>query len=99
MFYESTGFCSLVEKYTCANHAAKFAKFEKIVGKELFNRFREDELVAPDLFVYSPNRRGAWFFCEVKGGRDKLNDRQSTGFRKLYEITKRQVCVLYLKEG
>jgi hypothetical protein len=91
LFYESTGFRTLMEKYDC--HPNKLRLFERFVPKEVCEFVCADSTGAPDLFVFDDYSTD-WFFCEVKGPRDELRDHQLRFFRRLYDLTGKPVRVL-----
>jgi hypothetical protein len=49
----------------------------------------------PDLLLYSKDGTD-WFFCEVKGGPDKLRPNQLEAAQELYRRTGRKVYLLHL---
>ena len=93
---ESTGYCSLVEKYESASHVAKVDTFRKTVDSAVFDFAMAHRTGLPDLFVYQPGTSN-WFFCEVKGGPDRLSQGQICTHAKLERISKRPVRVLWLR--
>lgn len=97
LFRESMGYSSLIEKYESANHPEKVAIFKKTVSPDIFEFAMAHRAGLPDLFVYRPGTAN-WFFCEVKGGPDKLSDRQIEMHAKLEAVSKTRVRVLWLKE-
>lgn len=50
----------------------------------------------PDLFVYAPDLHG-WFFCEVKGYRDRIGPKQTRAARHIMRETGRRVVLLNLQ--
>jgi hypothetical protein len=92
---EATGYYSLIEKYESANHAAKVDAFRRTVDSVVFDFAMAHRTGLPDLFVYQPGTPN-WFFCEVKGGPDRLSQGQIDGHRELERISKRPVSVLWL---
>jgi hypothetical protein len=94
LFYEATGFLSLVEKYGCASHPSKDRVYNAVVPVAA----RELECAGwPDLLSYKPDLTD-WHFCEVKGKNDKLGDKQLETFKRLHSITGKKICVLWLRE-
>lgn len=75
LLFEATGYCSLVEKYTSKSHPEKRAKLKEILAPSLFSWLCKNESGQPDLFVYDLSTKD-WFFCEVKGGADKIRSNQ-----------------------
>lgn len=97
LMYESTGYVSLIEKYDCPNlHPRKVAVFERIVGPELADWLFDDSTGKPDLFIYDPCATSDWFFCEVKGGPDRLRPIQCDVAKRLHERTRKRVRLLSL---
>lgn len=75
LLFEATGYFSLVEKYTSKSHTGKRSKLKEILSPDLFTWLCENESGQPDLFVYDNSTRD-WFFCEVKGGADRIRSNQ-----------------------
>lgn len=75
LLFESTGYCSLVEKYTAKTHPQKRDKISKILPPSLLTWLYENETGQPDLFVYYLATND-WFFCEVKGDGDRIRTSQ-----------------------
>ena len=98
LFRESMGYCSLIEKYESANHAAKIATFKSTVDSRVFDFAMANRAGLPDLFVYAPGTQD-WFFCEVKGGSDRLSARQRELHDQLEQLSKENpVRILWLRE-
>jgi hypothetical protein len=93
---ESTGYYSLVEKYESASHANKVNTFRKTVGPSIFEFAMAHRTGLPDLFVYQPETTD-WFFCEVKGGPDRLSQGQIGTHNELERISKRPVRIVWLR--
>lgn len=75
LLFEATGYVSLVEKYTSKSHPQKLTTLQGIVTPKLYEWLCDNESGQPDLFVFQPVTRD-WFFCEVKGGPDRIRDNQ-----------------------
>ena len=79
LLYHTTGLLSLVEQYTYPSHARKRQILKTMVSGEAIDFIarhgKSSVTQCPDLLVYTPTRR-EWFFCEVKGPRDKLQVKQ-----------------------
>ena len=75
LLFESTGYLSFVEKYTAKSHESKRRKLQGFLQPSIFEWLCMSESGQPDLFVYEP-KTGDWFFCEVKGERDKIRENQ-----------------------
>ena len=97
LLYEATGYQCLVEGYTAKTHQDKRKVLEVIVGGELFCWLDTHQSGQPDLFAYC---QGAddWFFCEVKGGPDRLRDNQKVWMEAFQEHTGKCVRVIQLDE-
>lgn len=74
LLFEATGYHSLLESYTSQSHRQKQCRFRETVGEELFAWACDHQSGQPDLFVFRPGYD--WFFCEVKGGPDRIRDNQ-----------------------
>ena len=94
--YHSTGYYSLVEKYqfTKHGHKRKQAVVEKIHSPALDEALRHHGnyglVQCPDLLVYAPDFSD-WYFCEVKGGTDRLRAKQELHFQALKDLTGKPV--------
>lgn len=104
LLFESSGYFSLVEKYTTKSHPSKRKILEDLLPPELFNWLTKNESGQPDLFVYHPETRD-WFFCEVKGGSDKIRANQIEWAKSLENILiregiphRRKTRVIFLQE-
>ena len=98
LIYHSTGYLSLVELYYTKTHKRKQSVLKKINSSslnELIAGQRLSRVKFPDLLVYSPDFTD-WFFCEVKGGGDRLPEVQEQSFRKLVKLTQKPVCLIHL---
>jgi hypothetical protein len=96
LIYHSTGYHSLVEKYqyTKDGHKRKQEIIERIkstaLNAALLYRGDYGNVQCPDLLVYAPDLSD-WFFCEVKGGKDKLSENQELHFQALQGLTGKSV--------
>lgn len=72
---ETCGYLSLLEKYETPSHAWKYETFRRIAPRQVVEYTLENRAGAPDLFSYDPVKED-WFFCEVKGGPDRLGPKQ-----------------------
>ncbi|WP_407278308.1 VRR-NUC domain-containing protein [Aromatoleum evansii] len=75
LLFEATGYISLVEKYTSKSHPNKRKTLQQILTPKTFQWLCENESGQPDLFVFQPVTKD-WFFCEVKGGSDRIRQNQ-----------------------
>lgn len=89
LLFEATGYVSLVEKYTTKSHPKKREKLQELVSPSLFKWLCENEPGQPDLFVYHPLTKD-WFFCEVKGGADRIRDNQIAWMSDLADVLKNE---------
>ena len=97
LLYEATGYLSLLEKYETACHERKVDVFKETVPRPVFEYVMANRAGIPDLFVYAPDRSN-WFFCEVKGASDVLDQRQCLRAAELRAITGKEVGLLWLRE-
>lgn len=94
--YEELGLLSLVEKYQFKKHKRQNEIFKSLVPDEVLQLIRSRKYGSqqmPDLFVFSPDR-SSWFFCEVKGNRDKERPKQTEFFNELNKITNNPVRLI-----
>ena len=75
LIFESTGYLSLVTKYTAKSHASKHDALRSCLPPDVAEWVFRNESGQPDLFVYSVADKD-WFFCEVKGPGDRLRENQ-----------------------
>ena len=97
LLYESTGFVSLMEKYSSKSHNRKLRLFEKFVPSEVFDFLVNAPSGHPDLFSFHP-QTGEWFFSEVKGVRDILRENQISMHERLQSMTGKKVKIIQLNE-
>lgn len=103
LIYQSFGYLSLVEKYQFKRHKRKQAILREFLTpeeldlvtnhKEAFGNFQN-----PDLFVYAKDRSD-WFFCEVKGPKDRLREAQIKYFNALRMVCEKDIRIVYFKEA
>lgn len=101
LLYQSFGFYSLVEQYEFKSHKRKQDILRGVLSDELFHLITDHEAIfggvqAPDLFVYSPDY-SEWFFCEVKGPKDRLGDDQVRYFKRLSEASQKPIRLIRFK--
>lgn len=100
LLYHTTGYLSLVSKYEFANHRRKQEIVEKVLpaGVLLILRDRTEHGHAqgPDLLVYARDFSD-WFFCEVKGPRDRLQPEQERRFEALATASRKPVRLLQFR--
>lgn len=89
LLYESTGYVSLSQKYTCTNHPRKVSLLREIVPNNVFEYlYVEDRPSPPDLFVFAPDHKD-WFFCEIKRPTEKVSDSQIECQKRLAEMSQK----------
>jgi len=97
LFYHTKGFLSLIEAYAYKSHERKREVLETLVTGEtldfIASRGISNVTQCPDLLVYTPNR-SEWFFCEVKGPKDKLQKKQINFFRELEQKTGKRIKIV-----
>ncbi len=99
LIYYSTGYYSLVEKYqyTKGGHKRKQEVIEKIhstaLNAALVHHGSYGNVQCPDLLVYAPDYSD-WYFCEVKGGSDRLREKQELHFQALKDLTGKPVQLI-----
>lgn len=97
LLFESTGYISLMEKYTAKSHPLKLQTFSRLVSPDLYEFVMGSQSGMPDLFVFHPVTND-WFFAEVKGGADKLRKNQLEMIAQLKERTSKHVRIIQLNE-
>jgi hypothetical protein len=97
VFYEATGYLSLVEKYESKSHPRKVNTLKRAVPSNVFDYIQTNRSGVPDLFVYARDLSD-WFFCEIKGNNDRIRKNQSVRFKELEALSGREVMVLKFKE-
>jgi VRR-NUC domain len=92
----TTGYLSLVEKYEFAIHSRKQQIVAQLLPHPVRGLLRDrshGRAQAPDLLMYAEDFSD-WFFCEVKGPRDRIRDEQVRKFGLLAEMTGKPVRLL-----
>ena len=97
VLFNTTGYRSLVEKYEFGEHSRKVSIIQGMVPPDVLAVMHKPGVQCPDLFVYRPDGSD-WFFCEVKGKRDRLRAEQRQYFESLSEISGRAVRLLEFRE-
>ena len=95
--YNSTGYLSLIEKYEFKNHEKKQRILKKLMTNEQVVQIYLHGAQCPDLLAYASDYK-EWFFCEVKGSRDKLRKEQISYFEELYKLTGKRTYVIEFKK-
>ncbi len=94
---EKQGYLSLLEKYQFKNHKRKLSILKKLEFDDLqkaleYQRLKKS-MQAPDLLVYKPDFSD-WFFCEVKGGADRLREVQKSHFEILSALSGKPIYLI-----
>lgn len=84
------GWYSLVEKYEYKRHKRKQAVLRRLIPREQRRIIGRQGAQCPDLLVYKPDFSD-FFFCEVKGRRDRIRRVQMRFFENLKAETGRPV--------
>ncbi|OZC02380.1 hypothetical protein BSZ36_04945 [Rubricoccus marinus] len=97
-FCETMGWNSLIESYQWKNQTWKRGVVSRLGGDDLLRFFdtqrrRYGMLHAPDLLVFAPDFSD-YFFCEVKGPRDRLRDVQVQYFAEVAKVSGKEIVVL-----
>lgn len=102
LLYHTTGLLSLIEAYAYKSHPRKQKILETLVtGKVLdFIKSRGISSITqcPDLLVYSADYSD-WFFCEVKGPRDRLRESQVHFFEELSHISGKEIRIVQFQNS
>lgn len=102
LLFHTQGLSSLVEQYTFPSHDRKRELIERMCDPKsvefLLSRGKGSLVQCPDLLVYRPDLSD-WFFCEVKGPRDRLQDKQVVLFRELKAVTGKEVFVVEFRDA
>ena len=97
LIYHTTGHLSLVETYAYKSHAKKRQILETLVTGDVLDFIASKGIQSvtqcPDLLVYTPNDK-SWFFCEIKGPRDKLRVKQVNFFEELAQVSGKEIKVV-----
>lgn len=106
LLYEKTGYLSLIEKYHCKNHMQKQDVLKQLVSQKLMPSRLLELLMnrrqfgyhaqPPDLLAYKTDLAD-WFFCEVKGPKDKLRPEQDRYFQKLAAVSGKPIQLIQLR--
>lgn len=100
LIYHTTGLLSLIEAYAYKSHVRKRQIMEAFVTGEALDFIASKGISSaaqcPDLLVYAPDGR-EWFFCEVKGPRDKLREKQLVFFEELARVSGKEVKVVHFQ--
>jgi len=95
--YYKLGFNVLVEQYIYNPHKRKLGILKKLIGADgisfLRSKIKTSRTQPPDLFVYKGRK---FFFVEVKGPGDKLQENQKKFFEEIERYFKADIIVLAL---
>lgn len=98
LLYHTKGLLSLVEAYAYKSHRLKRKILETLITGEaldfIASRGISSVTQCPDLLLYTPDR-SEWFFCEVKGPRDKLQETQIDLFQELERVSGKRINVVH----
>ena len=101
LLFHTHGMLSLVEKYNFRSHPRKRSMVEELCDHEtaqfIFRGGSEARVMCPDLLVYRPDLSD-WFFCEVKGPKDRVQKNQAAWFNELQAKTGKNVYLIQLSE-
>lgn len=97
ILHQATGYHCLVGKYQFNNHPRKRAALAKLLNpavRELLDgRTTWGRTQGPDLLMYAPDHSD-WFFCEAKGPRDTLSERQRGFFSALGDASGKAIRLI-----
>ena len=98
LLYHSYGYLSLVEQYEFKIQERKQQVIKRLLPSEVYNLVTDHSLSfgkvqCPDLLVYSQDLSD-WFFCEVKGPRDRLRESQTRFFEELARVSNKEIRVV-----
>lgn len=97
LLYHTKGLLSLVEGYAYRSHKRKWGIIETLVDEKTSNFLSRSGVSSatqcPDLLVYSADRSN-WFFCEVKGPKDRLHQKQIDFFHELGCVTGKKIQIV-----
>jgi hypothetical protein len=101
LLYHTTGLLSLVEAYAYRLHPGKQKTLEKLFTGEVLDFINSRGISSvtqcPDLLVYSADYSD-WFFCEVKGPRDRLRKPQILFFDELSNISGKEIQIVQFQD-
>jgi hypothetical protein len=102
LLYHTTGLLSLVEAYAYKSHPRKQKVLEALVAGEILDFIKSRGVSSvtqcPDLLVYSADYSD-WFFCEVKGPRDRLRESQVRFFEELSHISGKEIRIVQFQNS
>ena len=97
LLYHSFGYFSLIEQYQFKKHKRKQAVLKELTQPNVieFMGYHPEfgRVQCPDLLVYKPDMSD-WYFCEVKGPKDRLREDQIKFFHELSQVSKKGIRVV-----
>lgn len=102
LLWHTTGYLSIVEHYEFTRHKEKRAKLQRLVSPDVFDLITNHKenygnTQCPDLLVYSPDYTD-WFFCEVKGPKDRISPSQKILFDELSRVSGKDIGIVKFKK-
>ena len=102
LLLENNNWLSLVVKYQWANHPQKHNVMDQINSHKLdrglkFIRTEMKGRYGPDLVVYNSDF-SEWFFCEVKGPKDRWDEEQIQDYKTIAEKTGKPVRLMKFRK-
>ncbi|MBI5943183.1 MAG: VRR-NUC domain-containing protein [Chloroflexi bacterium] len=98
LLFQSYGYLSLVEQYEFKAQQRKQAVIKRLLPSNVFELVTNHndafgKVQCPDLLCFSPDYSD-WFFCEVKGPRDRLRESQIRFFDELERVSGKKIRVI-----
>lgn len=98
LIFHAYGYLSLIEQYEFKAHKRKQAVAKCLLPPEVFTLVTDHKrcfsgVQCPDLLCYSRDCSD-WFFCEVKGPRDRLRESQLRFFGELKRVSGKEIRVV-----
>ncbi len=98
LLFHTYGYLSLVEQYEFKAQERKQTLLKRILPPDVLALVMDHSknfgrVQCPDLLVYSPDFSN-WFFCEVKGPRDRLREPQIRFFEELARVSGKEIRVV-----
>lgn len=103
LLFHTRGLFSLIEAYAYKSHERKRKILESFIPSDALDFIASTGLSSlpqcPDLLLYKPDG-SEWFFCEVKGPRDKLRQNQIVLFQELERVTGKNIFLInFVNQG
>jgi hypothetical protein len=104
--FHSTGFLNICWGNLASKNLEEHKKaiLNKRFTKDLYNlavhggKYLGHSPQPPDVFFYHPTDENLWFFCEVKGARDRLSPWQRAYFAEIDKLSNGRVYICRFKE-